>query len=125
MNVQIIERDGKPEYAVVPIAEFQRLQELAESAEDNRAYDKAMHEIETGEDEIVPAEIADQILAGESPVKVWRKYRGITQVTLSKRIGVSQAYVVAIEKGERNGSIAVMRKIASALSVDLDDLVDS
>ena len=34
MNVQIIEKNGKPEWAVIPYAEYQKLQEAFEDAED-------------------------------------------------------------------------------------------
>ncbi len=47
-QAQIIERDGQPEYAVVPIETYRRLVELAEDMEDIRAYDRAMAEIERG-----------------------------------------------------------------------------
>ncbi|SEL64706.1 type II toxin-antitoxin system Phd/YefM family antitoxin [Ectothiorhodospira marina] len=50
-QAQIIERDGKPEYAVVPIDQYRRLLALAEDMEDVRAADEAMRELEEGRDE--------------------------------------------------------------------------
>ena len=44
IDVQIIEKDGEPEYAVVPYAEWQRLREAAEVAEEVVAYDRARAE---------------------------------------------------------------------------------
>ncbi|HEB99119.1 MAG TPA: type II toxin-antitoxin system Phd/YefM family antitoxin, partial [Thiotrichales bacterium] len=41
-RIQIIEKDGKPEYAVVPYEDYRRLLELAENAEDIRAGDEAL-----------------------------------------------------------------------------------
>ena len=48
-KVQIIERDGQPEYAVVPIETYRRLVERAEDAEDIQAFDRAMAEGGRGE----------------------------------------------------------------------------
>ena len=71
-QVQIIERDGEPEHAVVPIALYRRLVELAEDAEDIAAADKAMGELARGKDEIMSDDIAHRLLAGENPLRVWR-----------------------------------------------------
>ncbi len=37
--------------------------------------------------------------------------------------GVRQAYISQLETGKKEGSIETLKAIASALSVDLDDLV--
>ena len=123
MNVQVIERDGKPEYAVVPYDEWQRLLELAEEAEDIRDAEQAMRELERGEDELVPGEIVGRLLDGEPPVRVWREHRGLTQAQLAERAGVTQGAVAQIESGKRRGSVDLLRKLAGALNLDLDDLV--
>ncbi|MDQ6971643.1 MAG: hypothetical protein Q9M30_03255 [Mariprofundaceae bacterium] len=39
MNVQILEKNGKPEYAVLPIEEYRKLLEMAEDAADIQAAD--------------------------------------------------------------------------------------
>ncbi len=123
MNVQIIERDGQPEYAVLPYDEYRKLVEQAEDAADVAAYDRAMRELEEGRDELVPGDVVERLLAGESPVKVWREHRGFTQAALAKQVGLSQSYVAMIERGERTGGIDSLRKIATLLGVDLDDLM--
>lgn len=38
MNIQIIEREGTPEYVVIPYAEFERLCEAAETLDDIQRY---------------------------------------------------------------------------------------
>lgn len=123
MNTQVIEKDGRPEWAVVPYDEYLRLLERAEELSDIEAFDSAKRDLEEGRDELVPGEVVDRLLAAESPVKVWRQYRGLTQTDLAVRAGLSQSYVTMIERGERTGSIEALRKIAAALKVDLDDLV--
>jgi len=123
MNVQVIERDGKPEYAVVPYEEWQRLLELAEEAEDIRDAEQAMRELENGEDELIPGEMVARLLDGEPPVRVWREHRGLTQAQLAERAGVTQGAVAQIESGKRRGSVDLLRKLAAALGVDVDDLI--
>lgn len=125
MSAQIIEKDGKAEFAVVPIDEYTALLEKAEDLDDVVAYDKAVAELEAGEDELIPAEFADRLMDGdEHPLKVWREFRGLTQEQLAERAeGVSQAQIAQIETGARQGTVAVLKSLAGMLDVALDDLV--
>jgi DNA-binding XRE family transcriptional regulator len=117
-KVQIIERDGKPEYAVVPFEEFDRLRKLADAMEDIRDFDAAMAD----EGENVPHAVMLRLVGGEPPLRVWREFRGLTQSTLAQRAGVDKTYISQIESGHKTGSVKVLRRLADALEVDLDDL---
>lgn len=121
MSAQIIEIGGQ-QAAVLPVAEYQSLLEKAEMLDDVSAYDKAKARLASGNDELVPAEIAESLLDGENPIKVWRKYRKLSQNQLADAAGISQAYLAQIETGKREGGISVYQTIAEILSVDLDDL---
>ena len=121
-RVQIVERDGRPEWAVIPYADYERLLALAEDAGDLRAYDQAMHAITAGE-ETVPGEVVRRLVAGENRLRVWREHRGLTQVDLAQRAGVGQPYVAMLEAGDRKGSVARLRALARALDLDVDDLL--
>ena len=123
MSTQIIENNGVPEYAVVPIADYRALIEKAEMLDDVAAFDKAEAALAAGEDELVPSDIAASLLANVNAVKVWREYQGMSQVVLAEAAGLSQAYIAQIETGKREGRIAAYKAIASVLGVDLDDLV--
>ena len=124
MSAQIIQKDGKAEFAVVPIEEYNRLLVMAEDFDDLVAYDKAIAELESGEGEAIPAEIVARLVAGdEHPLKVWREFRAMTQAGLADQAGVSQGQVALIEGGKRQGTVDVLRGLARVLSVDLDDLV--
>jgi hypothetical protein len=81
-EIQIIERNGKPEWAVLPYEEYLRLIEQAELLEDIRAFDEISAAIERGEEELIPAEVVNAILDGKNPIKVWREYRDLTQNSL-------------------------------------------
>ncbi len=47
----------------------------------------------------------------------------MTQRELATNVGVNAAYLSQIESGKRGGSTRVLRAIANALHVDLDDIV--
>jgi len=124
MSAQIIQKDGKAEFAVVPIEEYNRLLLMAEDFDDLVAYDKATAGLGSGEDETIPAEIVARLVAGdEHPLKVWREFRGMTQAGLAEQAGVSQGQVALIEGGKRRGTVDVLKDLAKVLSIDLDDLV--
>lgn len=90
---------------------------------DQSAYDAAMARLESGEDELVPADAVARILAGESRVRVWRDLRGLTQAQLAEASGINRVQIADIEAGGKTGSVATLKKLASALGVGLDDLV--
>jgi DNA-binding XRE family transcriptional regulator len=122
MNVQIIIKEGQPEYAVVPYDVYVQLVEDAEMLEDIRDYDVAMAAIAKGE-ELIPAEVVYALLDGENRIRVWREYRGLSQAHLAEQAGISAAYLSQIEGGKRDGTAEVLSKLAAILNVSLDDLV--
>ena len=48
MKAQIIEKDGRPEFAVIPYADYERFLELIEDEADARAVAEFHAQIETG-----------------------------------------------------------------------------
>ncbi len=48
-NIQLIEKDGKPEWAILPYEEYLALLEQAEELEDIRDYDAAKAALENGD----------------------------------------------------------------------------
>ena len=122
MNVQIIERKGTPEWAVIPYDEYLRLIEETETLRDIRAYDKAIKAVEDGE-ELIPSEVMYAILDGENPIRIWREYRGLTQRELSESAGISKPYLSQIESGKRKGRTKTLSAIAKTLDLTLDDIV--
>lgn len=71
----------------------------------------------------LPAELVARLIAGESPVRIWREQRGLSLTELAKRAELPQGYLSEIEHRKKPGSVRAMRAIARALAVDLDDLV--
>lgn len=107
------------EMVTITRAEYEALKHAAEDLADIRAYDKAM--ADGGES--IPAEFVKRMIEGESPLRVYREYRGLTQVQLSERAKVNRVQIANIEAGKNSGSIVTIRKLASALDVTVDDLI--
>jgi transcriptional regulator with XRE-family HTH domain len=61
---------------------------------------------------------------GENRVRVFRDCRGLTQERLAKSVKIAPPYPAEIEAGRKQGSIAVLKAIAAALKLDLDDIAD-
>ena len=121
MHTQTIVRHGK-RFVVVEEGDFNKLVRDARMLVDVHAYDAAKARIERGEDELLPASIILRRLDGESPVKVWREHRGLTQEQLATAAGVSRALVAAIETGRKEGSTSSLKKLAAALGCELGNL---
>ena len=118
MSAQIIEKDGVPEFAVLPYAEYERLLAIAEDKMD--AADVLVYR--EAREESFPESLVDALVNGDHPIKVYRNYRQLTQQELADRIGKSKPYIAKLEAGERTGTIDVLARIAEVLEVDLDQL---
>jgi len=124
MKAQIIEKDGHPEFAVIPYADYQHFLELLENEVDARTVAEFHEAYTAGREFLVPDEIIRRELAGESPVKLWREHRRLTQQELATRVGISKPYLSQIETGKRQGTVETLSAIARALDVPLDVLTD-
>ncbi|HEV7458235.1 MAG TPA: helix-turn-helix transcriptional regulator [Roseococcus sp.] len=50
---------------------------------------------------------------------------GLTQAALAKAAELSQPYLAQIENGRRGGDVHVLARLAKALSVRIEDLIDT
>lgn len=66
---------------------------------------------------------AKRLLDGESPVRIWREKRGMTQRALAAAAAISPGYLSEIESRGKPGSVAAFRALATALAVSMEDLV--
>ncbi len=107
------------EMVTIPRAEYERLREAAEDLADIQAYDRAM----AAGEESFPSEIVDRLVNGESPLRVFRDFRGLTQSALATASGVNRVQIADIEAGRRSASVETFRKLAQALNFSIDDLV--
>ena len=104
-------------------AEYDRLVAAAEDLADIATVDAAMRALAEGRDALVPAEFANRLIDGESPVTVYRELRGMTKAGLARAAGVDRVQLHNIEAGTRRGSVDTLAKIAAALGVTVDDLI--
>ena len=102
--------------AIVPLKDYDALQEALEEAADAEA-------LRLGRtDEVIPMRMADRLYR-ENAVKVWRTYRGMTATELATAADISNSQLSAIESGDSSGSVAALQRIAKALEVTVDDLL--
>ncbi|MDN5936042.1 MAG: helix-turn-helix transcriptional regulator [Nitrosospira sp.] len=120
-RIQFIERDGKREYAIVPIEVFERLVSAAEDMDDVALYDAAM----AADDGVrIPGEVLNATLDGAHPIKAWRTYRKLTQQALADKAAISKPFLSQIEGRKRVGTIAVLTALSRALDVPVDLLAE-
>lgn len=122
MNAQVITTPAGERLVLLAEADFNALLAAAEDATDRAAVAEFRAKLEAGDEELVPPDVVDRILAGENRIKAWRSLRGLTMAALAKEAGISQPFLSQIESGKRDGTVEVLRKLAAALRVSLDEL---
>ena len=122
MKAQIIEKNGKPEFAVIPYTDYQHFLDLLEDEADAQAIADFQEAYSAGREFLIPEEIVRREVEGESAVKLWREHRGLTQHELARRAGISKPYLSQIETGKRKGTVETLNAVAQALEVPLDAL---
>ena len=144
---------GSPAFAVMPWRLFLRLRSLAQDAaadasalhdsdiairnaenmglvaafDSDLTYDEDAPPMPGGgfdDGDAIPLAVLDRLLDGEHPLKVFRRYRGLSQKELAERTGLNATYLSQIETRKRGGSTRVYRLLAAALNVDIGDLIE-
>ena len=59
-----------------------------------------------------------------SKLKTLRTERKLNQVTLAQLAGLTQPYIVALEKGRENPTLSTLTKLAEALEVGVNDFFE-
>lgn len=72
----------------------------------------------------IPVEIVMLLLDGIHPLKAYRDLRNLTQTELASMVGVKQPAIARIESRERAGRPALLAKLAVALDMPLETLID-
>ncbi|MGB3124147.1 MAG: helix-turn-helix transcriptional regulator [Pseudomonas sp.] len=105
MDIQIISRDGKPEYAVLPWDQYQALLKAAGQPQPTLAPSPAV--TAAPEQDVRP--LAD--------LRGLREAKGLAVETLARTVGISPSYLGLIESGERQPDAAIRRSLAWELGV--------
>ncbi len=113
----LTDSNGEEEFAVLPIDEYRRLVKQDMDAMDVEAAGEAEG------DEDLPWAMVRRLLDGENPIGAWRRHRGLTQARLAGIVGVKAGYLSQIETGHKKPSLSLVKSLAMALDVMIDDLV--
>ena len=103
----------------IPKVEYERLMQAAEDLEDLEAVKNYLAAPKEG----LPLAFMERMIDGESPLSVYRDWRGFNQSSLSKASDVNRVQIADIEAGRSKGSVATLKKLAETLNVSIDDLV--
>ncbi|WP_010456750.1 helix-turn-helix domain-containing protein [Pseudomonas mandelii] len=106
MDIQIITREGEPEYAVLPWAQYQALLKAA-GINQQPAPDTPARQTTS----------SDPILPGLDQLRSLREGKGIAIEALARTVGISPSYLALIESGERLPDAAIRRSLAWELTV--------
>lgn len=104
MTVQVIARDGEPEYAVLPWVEYQKLLQAAGRQAATESISPAVPN-ETGRPSL------DQLQS-------LREAKGLSPEALARSVGISPHYLAMIERGERQPDAAILRALAWSLELE-------
>ena len=63
-----------------------------------------------------------QIANGENQIRVWRQFRGLSLSELADKTRLLEEDLSELETGQREPTVDVLRAIARALRVSMDDL---
>lgn len=121
MKVQF-KQTSSGEVAIIPLAEYKRLKALSDEAGEDIGTARLVARAKKDKGLLLPFAVVQQLANGENPIRVLRKFRGLTQAELAtaESVQISQNYLSDLEKGKRKGPFELHRKIAKFLDVPLD-----
>ena len=105
---------GGQYYVLMLLDEYQALANAANALSKALTEPKGIHEY---------ANIGPDFQSGETHLRAWRKYRGLTLAELSEIVGISQSYLTLVERGQRQGRPLQWRSLAEALRVTIEDIL--
>lgn len=105
MDLQIIKRNGEPEYAVLSWESYQALLKAAGLGE------------QPAPAIVVPPPESVQALPAFDQLRALREAKGLALEALARTVGISPSYLGMIETGERLPDLAIRRSLAWELGV--------
>lgn len=150
VSVQVIMKEGRPEWAVLPYAEYETLLVLAEQARASGGAtagaplaeapaeakaEQASDSLTEKDRQALRSNLMDQLsnvsevassggFSGAKATQV-REAKGLDVAMVARDIGISPAYLQQFESGDRTPSEPILRNIARALDVDVNELSDN
>lgn len=104
INYQIIKQNGEPAFAVIPYKDFVRL-------------------IKPAKGPTIPHEVVRENMVNNVPLlRAWREYLGLTQASVAKRAGITQAALSQLESSDAKPRQSTLEKLAHALGLKIEQL---
>lgn len=101
----ILDSNGKPAFVVVPYAQFGALSRQRKTTHSG-----------------VPNEVVHRVFErGLSPMAAWREHLGLTQASIAKKIGITQAAYAQMERAKKPRKVTLL-KVARAMGLKQDQL---
>jgi predicted transcriptional regulator len=119
MKHTLVKTPAGEELVLLARADFEAMREAIDAA----AHDSTMAAVARGEQEMLTSHGVLAALDAPTPLAFWRGKRGFTQKRLGEAVGISQSYVADLEAGRRKGDAALVKRLAQALRVRMEDLV--
>jgi DNA-binding XRE family transcriptional regulator len=73
----------------------------------------------------IPIEVIEAKRDGAHPIKAWREYRDWTQLHLASLSRVGRDLIAQIETRRKQGSVATLDRVARALGVPIEALIEA
>ena len=97
---QVIQKDGKPLFVLVPYDEYVR----STTRSTSKTY-------------LPHAVVEKAAVEGKSMVRAWREYKKLSQAEIAGRLGITQAAYSQLEKSQERMRGATLSRIAAALGI--------
>ncbi len=103
MNYDLLHIQGQP-FVLVPLHAYRTMNSNNEAA--------------------LPDHVMDALAARQNhPVKILRKFYGMTQEELAEKAKMSRSYLTEIETGSKEGSLKTIKALAGVFGVELGLLI--
>lgn len=109
IDPQIIKKDGKPAFAVIPWDEYNKLIHNQVEKDDSDVW--------------FPNDVVKANVRGDSLIKAWREYFGMTQTELAEKAGMKQSALARLEKSG-SARTSTLKKLAEAMDISVEQLID-
>ena len=107
---QVITQNDRPAFAVIPWDEYESL---------------INNQIEPDESNIwFPNDVVKANVRGDSLIKAWREHLGLTQKELAAKAGIKQPALARLEKPDANPRKSTLKKIADAMDLTVEQLME-
>ncbi|MDT3611241.1 helix-turn-helix domain-containing protein [Cronobacter sakazakii] len=121
-NAQVIhDKEGKPEYVVIP---YELYLSLLTQLEDNETLMPLPFEMSDENDVIVPHEVVGiSVEQNVSLQAAWRIWRGLSQQDVAEKLGISQSAVSQLESPDSRPQKRTREKLAALYDCQPEQLI--